>query len=146
MKRISILALLALLLAGCATSTVESRRKERYTAYSELSTEQRAEVDAGQIRVGMTMDAVFIAWGKPQQVVGGETAAGAQVVWLYVGTQIQSYSYWGYRGFRPYRGPYGGAYGPSLYYDHLPVGYVKAEVVFEKGVVKQWRTLPAPAY
>ena len=146
MKRVSILALLAFLLAGCATSNIESRKKERYHAYSELPTEQRAAVDAGQIKVGMTMDAVYIAWGKPHQIVAGETPAGAQVVWLYIGTQLQGYSSWGYRGFGPYRGPYGRFYGPMFYYDHLPVSYVRAEVIFEKDVVKQWRTLPTPGY
>ena len=146
MKRISSVALLAVLLAGCATSNVESRKKERYNAYSELSAEQRAAVDAGQIKVGMTMDAVYIAWGKPHQVVGGETPGGAQVVWLYFGTQLQGYTYWGYRGIGPYHGPYHSFYGPALNYDYVPVGYVKAEVIFEKGVVKQWRALPLPGY
>ena len=147
MKRISILALLAFLLAGCATSNVESRKKERYRAYSVLSPEQRAAVDAGHIKVGMTMDAVYIAWGKPHQIAGGETPAGAQVMWLYSGTQLQGCTYWGYRGIGPYRGPYHHSfYGPTLYHDYLPVGYVKAEVIFEQGVVKQWRTLPAPGY
>jgi len=98
MKRILSLALLALLLAGCATSNIESRKKERYNAYSELSAEQRAAVESGQIKVGMTMDAVYIAWGKPHQVVAGEKTAGAQAVCLYFGTQLQGYTYWGYRG------------------------------------------------
>ena len=146
MKPILTLALLALLLAGCATSNVESRKKERYNAYAELPAEQRAAVDAGLLKVGMTMDAVYIAWGKPHQIVGGETPAGAQVVWLYIGTQLQGYTYWGYQGIGPYRGPYRSYYGPSLYHDYVPVGYVKAEVIFEKGVVKQWRTLPSLGY
>jgi hypothetical protein len=146
MKRILNLALPVFLLVGCATSNVESRKKERYHAYSELPAEQRAAVDAGRIKVGMTMDAVYIAWGKPNQILAGETPAGAQVVWLYLGTQLQGYSYWGYQGFAPYRGPYGPFYGPMLFYDYLPVGYVKAEVIFEKDVVRQWRTLPTPGY
>jgi hypothetical protein len=33
-----------------------------------------------------------------------------------------------------------------MYQDYVPVGYVKAEVIFEKGVVRQWRTLPSPGY
>src|SRR5882672_2627855 len=125
MKRILSLALLALLLAGCATSNVESRKKERYNAYSELSTEQRAAVDTGQIKVGMTMDAVYIAWGKPHQIVSGETPEGAQVIWLYMGTRLQGYTYWGYAGgWGPYRGPYRyHYYGPSFYQDYVPVGY-----------------------
>ena len=74
------------------------------------------------------------------------SAAGEQTVWLYMDTQLQGYTYWGYRGFPGYRGRYGGYYGPTLQHEYVPVGYVKAEVVFEQGVVKQWRTLPAPVF
>lgn len=141
MKQLVILGLAAILLAGCATSTIESRKKERYTAYSELTPEQRSAVDAGQIKVGMPKDAVYIAWGKPYQVLNSESAAGRNEVWLYVGTYLQGYSYW---GFRPYCGPYHYYHSPYLYYDYLPVSYPTAEVVFEKEAVKQWRTLPGP--
>ena len=46
----------SLLLTGCATSTIESRRRERFAAYSTLSPEHRLVVDAGQIKVGMKME------------------------------------------------------------------------------------------
>lgn len=142
MKRFFILGLAAVLLTGCA-STIESRKKERYNSYSELSPEQRATVDAGQIKVGMTKDAVYIAWGKPQQVLTSESQAGRNEVWVYLGSYLQSYGYW---GFRPFYGPYGYYQGPYFYHDYLPVAYAKAEVIFEKDVVKQWRTLPQPYY
>jgi outer membrane protein assembly factor BamE (lipoprotein component of BamABCDE complex) len=143
MKPILILALAGVLLSGCVTSTVESRKKERYAAYSELTAEQRAAVDTGQIQVGMPRDAVYIAWGKPHQVLASESAEGKQEVWLYLGSSLYSYTYWGYQ---PYYGPYRYHYGPYLYYNYLPVTYAKAEVIFEKDVVKQWRTLPQPGY
>ena len=143
MKPVFLLALASVLLAGCATSTIESRKKERYTAYSELIPEQRAAVDAGQIKVGMPKDAVYIAWGKPHQVLSSESEAGRNEVWLYMGTYLQGYGYW---GFRPYCGGYHYHYWPSYYYDYVPVSYAKAEVIFEKDVVKQWRTLPQPWY
>lgn len=146
MKLSLLLLAAALLLSSCATSSIESRKKQRYQAYSELTPEQRAAVDSGQIKVGMTMDAVFVAWGKPHQVVSAETPAGAQTIWLYGDTYLHGHTYWGYRGFHPYRGRYGGYYGPTLQHEYIPVGYVKAEVVFEKGVVKQWRTLPSPGF
>lgn len=142
MKRFFILALAGALLTGCA-STVEMRKKERYAAYTELSPEQRSAVDVGQIKVGMSKDAVYIAWGKPQQILASESPAGTNEVWIYMGTYLHGYSYWGYR---PYCGPYHYYYGPSLYYDYQPVAYATAEVIFEKGVVKQWRTLPQPWY
>src|SRR6266540_708484 len=96
MKPVFILALAGALLSGCATSTIESRKKERYHAYSELSVEQRAAVDAGQIKVGMPKDAVYIAWGKPHQILANESSAGKQEVWIYMGTYLQSYNYWGF--------------------------------------------------
>ena len=143
MKRILSFALPALLLAGCATSNIESRKKERYNAYSELTAEQRAAVDSGQIKVGMTMDAVYIAWGKPSEIVTGESAQGATTTWLYHGTQLQEVTYWGYHPW------YNGYYfygGPYLAHDYYPRTYVAAEVVFENGVVKEWRSLPQPHY
>ena len=143
MKPVFLLALASVLLAGCATSTIESRKKERYGAYSELTPEQRTAVDTGQIKVGMPRDAVYIAWGKPHQVLFNESEAGRNEVWIYMGTYLQSYGYW---GFRPYGGYYHYHYWPAYYYDYVPVSYAKAEVVFEKDVVKQWRTLPQPWY
>ena len=149
MKTLLLLIFAALLLGGCATQSsllrhLEKRKQERYAAYSALTPEQKAAVDAGQIKVGLGMDAVYIAWGKPSQVTAGETTQGAQTIWLYTGTYLQSHHYWSYspsvgRGYgrRGFAGPSGGI-------DHYPVPYVSGEVVFEGGVVKQWRTLPSP--
>ena len=53
-KKPVVLLLGLLLLAGCATSTVESRKQERSSAYAALSSEDKAMVDSGQIRVGMS--------------------------------------------------------------------------------------------
>lgn len=146
MKPLLLLLAAMVLLSGCATSTIESRKKERYQAYSELTPEQRAALDAGQIQIGLTMDAVYVAWGKPHQVVKAGTAAGEQTTWLYLDAQLQGYTYWGYRGYSPSRARYGYYSGPTLQHDYVPVPYVRAEVIFEQGVVKQWRTLPAPVF
>ena len=42
-----------MLIAGCSTSTVESRKKERAAAYSALTAEEKELVDKGQIQTGM---------------------------------------------------------------------------------------------
>lgn len=133
------LGLAAAVLCGCATATVESRKQEKYGAYSELSPEMREAVDKGQIKIGMSMDAVYIAWGKPSRVLTGESSGGTAVTWLYYGTTMQEHRYWGYRygyGGRGYR-----YYGPRMEVDYSPVNYTRAEVIFEGGVVKSWRTM-----
>ncbi len=130
-----------LLLAGCATSTIESRKKERYGAYSSLPPETRQLVDEGRIKVGMPMDAVYIAWGPPSQVLSGETEAGQTTTWLYSGNTLQEVRYWSYRPVF-----YGNIYyqEPYLQYDYFPQRYTKAEVVFQNGVVKSWHMLNQP--
>ncbi len=128
-------------IAGCATSTIESRKQERYGVYSELQPEARSLVDQGKIKVGMTMDAVYIAWGKPSQELHSESARGARTTWLYQDTQLQEYRYW---SSRPYytQGHYFAT--PTLEYDYYPRSFVRAEINFENGVVKDWQTFAAP--
>lgn len=131
----------AVLVSGCATSTIESRKQERITVYSGLTHEQKAIVNSGQIKIGMPMDAVYIAWGSPSQIITGENAQGLSTTWLYYGTFFEDYSFWTYRGYF-----YGHRYysDPYLAYSYQPRGYVRAEVKFQAGVVKEWRCLPQP--
>ena len=136
-----ILALL--LLAGCAApSTIESRRIEKSAAYQALPPDQQAMVDSGQIRVGMSADAVYIAWGKPNEVLESEDAQGRITTWLYHGSWLQENRYWAYReaGHRG-RGAYLERY---LVSDYTPRDYVRSEIVFKDGKVQSWRTLPKP--
>jgi hypothetical protein len=141
MKKTWFLLLAVLLLCGCARSTVEKRKKERYSAYAALPEDTRFLVDHGQIKVGMPMDAVYIAWGKPGQVIAADSGQGPIVTWIYQDTQLESYYYWTYRSFpsRSYYHP-----EPYLAHDYHVRPYVSAEVTFKDGVVKEWRTLPYP--
>ncbi len=52
------LLLAAFALGGCATSSVDSRRTERRAAFDALPPETKSAVDQGQVKVGMSMDAV----------------------------------------------------------------------------------------
>jgi hypothetical protein len=133
MKKLLLVALGALVvMAGCATApTVESRKKERPGAYASLPDDQRQLVDQGQIKVGMNMEAVYLAWGKASQELRSESEAGGAVTWLYEGAWMDEYRYWGYR---------------HLHTIYQPRTFVRAEVVFVNGIVKSWRTLPQPAY
>ena len=131
-------------LCGCATtSTIEARRQERYGTYSSLAPEFKTLVDQGKIKVGMPMDAVYIARGKPSQVAQGESAQGPLTTWLYYGTTFEEYRYWNYRPI-----PSGRYYGsePYLDRDYVPRKYLRAEVTFQNGVVASWRTLPRAPY
>src|SRR2546422_6813579 len=133
-----------LLLAGCATSTVESRRKEKLAAYNALSPEEKELVDKGQIQSGMRQDAVYIAWGPPAQILQNQTGnGGVQTFWLYEGTTMQETRYWTFREV-PYRGHL--FLERYLDRDYDPRGYVSAEIVFIGGRVASWRTLPRPTY
>jgi hypothetical protein len=135
------LIFLAGLLAGCATSTIESRKRERVLAYDSLPPQTRSLVDRGAVAVGMTMDAVYIAWGQPSQILNGQSDQGSLTTWLYHGTQWEEHRYWNYRTVRIGRHYYT---EPMLDYDYYPRDYVRGEVVFENGLVKSWRTLAQP--
>ncbi len=143
MKSWLLLPLVGWLLTGCATSTVETRRQERYDIYSELPAEQKAAVDTGKIKVGMSMDAVYIAWGKPAEILTSESSKGTLVTWLYRGAYLREYRYWTYHDYYYGRGYYS---TPYLVHDYYPQSYVTAEVIFEGGLVKEWRNLPTPGY
>lgn len=127
--------LTSLLLTGCATTTtIESRKTERAAAYAALSPEFKTLVDDGQIRKGMTEDAVYIAWGKPAQILQQENQQGPATIWLYEGGWMEETRYWT------------GRRNPRLEHDYQPRAYVRAEIVFVNGKVESWRTLPQPVY
>lgn len=132
-----------MLLAGCKTSTIQSRIQERPAAYAALPPDIQADVDAGRIRIGMNSDAVYLAWGKPAQILESETAQGHVTTWLYEGGWMQEERYWNYRAVGTGKSAYVERY---LARDYYPRAYISAEVAFENGAVKQWRTLPQPTY
>jgi len=122
-----------LVLTGCATSTIESRRGERADSFAALSPELKSLVNDGQIRRGMTQDAVYIAWGKPAQILQHEDEQGVVTLWLYHGGWMEETRYWTHNSRAPIN-------------DYQPRTYVSAEITFANGVVQAWRTLPKPTY
>ena len=70
-------------------NTVQSRQQERAAAYAALNPEDRALVDQGKIKSGMSEDAVYIAWGRPSQVLKGETGGKATATWIYTHTGVR---------------------------------------------------------
>ena len=142
-SRLFIILVAGLLLAGCATSTVESRKKERAAAYAALPPDVKSFVDNGQIKVGLSEDAVYIAWGQPAEILHSESGNAAESTWLYYGGWMEETRYWTYREAGRGRDIYLERY---LDRDYQPRTYVSAEIVFVNGQVTRWRTLPRPAY
>jgi hypothetical protein len=132
-------ACIAVLLAACATSTIETRKQERWTAYMALTPEQRQLVDQGQIRVGMNADAVFIAWGAPAEKLETETEREHVTTWIYEGQWMEETRFWTFRETSRDGTPF---LERHLESDYFPRTYIRAEIVFANGVVKSWRTLP----
>jgi hypothetical protein len=134
----------AILVASCKTSTVESRKQERSMAYAALSSEYRSDVDAARIRIGMNADAVYMAWGKPAQILESENeSTGRVTTWLYEGGWIEEQRYWAYRSVGK-----GDRLAAERYLEreYYPRAYISAEITFVDGAVKQWRMLPKPTY
>lgn len=139
--------ILSLLLCGCATSTLEKRKSEKWSSYQSLAPDQKTLVDQGQITVGMTEDAVYLAWGKPSEILQSEDQTGPATKWLYKDVYLQSYTYWAFRPtarssayYLSGRGvPEGTVMERRLEHSYEPHTYVKAEVDFVNGVVTKWR-------
>ena len=55
----------ALILTSC--STTETRISKHPEIYQSLSPRDQAMVSQGQIRAGMSLNAVWLAWGSPDQ-------------------------------------------------------------------------------
>ena len=115
MKTISKTLILGLACVGlCLTSceTTENRITEHQDMFNTLSARDQALVRQGQIRSGMSMNAVWLAWGSAAQKTTGEMRSQPTETWIYVENRSAPYGsayypYYGYGpGFRP--GFYGG--------------------------------------
>lgn len=160
----SALAVTLLLFAGC--ETVQDRIAQRSAAFQSMSASDQALVQSGRIREGMSRDAVYIAWGAPNQRAEGRRGNSSVENWLYFNTTDAGFGYGGgYGGFGyPYGYGYGlgfgyagrighhhrGYYGYSPFYDpfffsHTSlVTYPDRTVSFQNGRVIAFQYLPAP--
>jgi len=135
---VSTIASALLLFGGC--STPQTRISERPEVYQRLSSTDQALVAQGRIREGMSQDAVYIAWGAPNQRAVGRNRGSAVETWIYFDTAAGDYYpspflYGPYAGFGygygfgggfGYRGlGYGGGfgYGGRGYRHHRRGGY-----------------------
>jgi hypothetical protein len=122
----------ALLLTSC--STIESRISENPEIYRNLSSRDQALVNQGQIRYGMSRNAVWLAWGSPDSKVIGNMRGHSTETWIYV--HYATYPYY------PYYGPYGPGFGffgdpfyDPFYYSLIPpsIPYPYKTVTFSNG-------------
>jgi hypothetical protein len=154
----------AVLFASC--STVGTRISGHPEIYQSLSPQDQALVSRGQIRPGMSQNAVWLAWGSPDQRVVGDMRGRLAETWVYV-TYTYAYPY-GYPYGPP--GPFVGSFGfvgvsrihhhfhrtfvfvgdpffdpfffPAYFPPSIPVPY--KTVTFSNGRVVSFQTLAGP--
>ena len=120
-----------LIFTGCATT--EARISQHPEMYQRLSSRDQSLVSQGQIRPGMTMDAVWLAWGTPDQKIPANVGDGHGETWVYVRYETPP----------SYGGPY--YYGP-FDWSYIPPKFVYPSrgVTFSNDKVVFFRYLPSP--
>lgn len=137
----------ALLLTACAEYSPQQRIKDNPAMFQSIDLQDRQLVMTGQLRVGMSPNAVWLAWGPPSSVAEGRQNGKSVTRWLYATEQpvytdsiAMGGGYWGGpwgpRWGGPWCGPYGGMYN-SVTFVPVNCGYV----LFENAKVKSWERL-----
>lgn len=144
----------ALLLSSCANSTPQGRIERNPQLFSALSGKDRDLVSRGVIREGMTRDAVFLAWGAPDETSVGRKSGREIEQWTYLGQRpVRTTSMnvgLGFGGWGPYGwgGPWGGwggwggpgwGWGPGWGSNVMYVPYAARVVNFRAGRVLDWQ-------
>lgn len=132
---------LALLIVSC-TSPLQRRIEKNPQIYASLSEHQKSLVQRGDVEEGMSKEAVFLSWGKPDRVASGTKQGKAYERWSYTGYEsvpVMSagfgFGYWG--SHRGYRGVRSYVYADPFYYggpafDYVPYEAARAEFVNTK--------------
>ena len=81
-----------LLLVGCERSHIAARRQANAADYAALTAEDKALVDRGELRQGMSTNAVLIAWGQPTIISTTPTPNGPFVIWEYYRKRAAAYA------------------------------------------------------
>ena len=146
----------ALFFGGCATP--EKRISENPDLYHSLPARQQQLVAQGQIGPGMSKNAVWIAWGGPEQKVNGYARGNATENWVYfITTTYPGYGGYGYPGFfgggavfRTHHGHRFAVFGDPFYdpffYSYIPptVSYPYKTVTFVNGRVVEFQHMVGP--
>jgi hypothetical protein len=100
----SVLGIATVVLTLTSCSTPQTRISDHPDLYQSLSSRDQALVSQGQIRYGMSRNAVWLAWGSPDSKVIGNMRGHSTETWVYVYYVTYPYYY-------PYYGPYGPGFG-----------------------------------
>lgn len=92
--KIAILLAVCVALAGC--STIPSRIEKNRAAFQRLTPAERLLVEGGEVREGMNADAVYIAWGRPDEVTRGSERGQDLETWTYFRFSQQAVSNYDY--------------------------------------------------
>ena len=121
----------AMIFSGCAT--VGGRISQHPEMYQTLSPRDQALVSQGQIRPGMSMDAVWLAWGTADQKIPANVRGHPAETWVYLRYETPP----------SYGGPY--YYGP-FDWTYIPPKFIYPirAVTFSNGRVAYFGYLPRP--
>src|SRR5678815_47728 len=80
----SVLGIATVVLTLTSCSTPQTRISDHPDLYQGLSSRDQALVSQGQIRYGMSRNAVWLAWGSPDSKVIGNMRGHSTETWIYV--------------------------------------------------------------
>lgn len=153
----------ALFFTSC--STTETRISDHPEIFQTLSPSDQALVRVGKIREGMNQNAVWLAWGTPDQKASGVARGRPVETWIYNDYYYANapypypygpFGYGGYFGSRVIFHRHGGHrfaiigdpfYDP-FFYSYIPprVAYPSKTVTFSGGRVMMIQVLTQPRY
>lgn len=172
MKTMSKAFLLGLAVAGfglTSCETLDNRISEHSDMFNSLSARDQALVRQGQIRSGMSTNAVWLAWGSANAKTVGEMRGHPTETWIYTTYRYAPYgsAYYPYYGYGPYWGAgfgfgvgvarfhhgrrfafYGDPFYDPFYYSYIPptIEVPYRVVTFSSGRVISFQVLSSSGY
>ena len=133
------LATVAIVLTSC--STPQTRISDHPDFYQSLSQRDQELVSQGQIRVGMSRTAVWLAWGSPDRKIVGNMGGGPTETWVYV-----YYATYPYYPFEPLDEYFGAPLYDPFCYSWFPpsIPYPGKVVTFARGRVASFQYVTSP--
>lgn len=139
--RAAMLAIAAGAIVFTSCSTPQTRISDHPDFYQSLSQRDQALVTQGQIRIGMSRTAVWLAWGSPNRKIVGNMGGGPTETWIYV--YYASYPSYPFEPLDEYFGA--PLYDPFCYSWFPPsIPYPGKVVTFARGRVASFQYVTSP--